>query len=59
MDKDEIERILNAYEEKLKVRNPEFEFSPFEKLIMEECLVHGYELKQNHLDNITVKEIEG
>lgn len=51
MDDKLIEEIITNYEDKLKKRGENFQLTPFEKTLMRQCLVYGYEYCKNESKN--------
>lgn len=48
MDNEVITKIINDYEVRLKRNDNNFNLSPFEKMLMQECLQYGYEFCLNN-----------
>ena len=51
MDNETINNIINNYENKLKRDEENFELTGFEKILMKECLIYGYEFCLNEFKN--------
>lgn len=49
MSEEVINRIIENYEKRLQERNGDFKLTPFEKIIMKESMIYGYEYRQNEL----------
>jgi hypothetical protein len=52
MDESLINSVIINYEEKLKRDEPTFKLTPFEKILLKEGIIYGYEYRKNQeLDN--------
>lgn len=52
MDEKVIKEIIDNYEDKLKERTPEFELTPFERLLMKESLKYGYDYCKKEIEGV-------
>lgn len=49
MNDEMLEKIVQDYEDKMKKDKPTFELTPFEKLMLKQGIIYGYEYKANEI----------
>lgn len=60
MDDEKLEKIIKDYEDKMKEHNPSFELYGFEKILLKQGIIYGFEYKEKCIDSrekyVTEKE---